>query len=102
MDLIHLKSQVNDHLKSQKHLKSSSVKLMQTTIDEFSSDSDANVSIQQYTACLSKCFIEAEIPLFKLCHPHIKTLFNKEHNRELPTHQTIYSNVDKILKNCEI
>ena len=52
--------------------------------------------IQSIQNVYQSASIEAEIPLFKLCHPRIKTLFKKEHNRELLTHQTIYSNVDKI------
>ena len=97
VDEIHLKSQINSHIKSKKHQSNSATRQSQPLIStSLSSATSQMVSNKTYSERLTKCFIEAAIPIWKLTHPSVINFFKMEHNRELPSSTTLYNHVDVV------
>ena len=91
---------MNNHIKSQKHQNSNANQRQPQIHSSFQDTEEVNMTNKNYSMNLSKAFIEAGIPLWKLTHPSLEDFFKKEHNRQLPTYQSLYDNVDKIYMKC--
>ena len=66
----------------------------------FQDTEEVNITDKNYSINLSKAVFEAAIPLWKLAHPNLVDFFKTEHNMQLPSHQSLYDNVDKIYMKC--
>lgn len=97
IDAIHLKTQFESHLKSEKHKKSTEKNILQPSISGAISSAKENISrTDSYSTKLVTAFIEAGIPIYKLRHPSIKKFFLDEHKEALPCVNTFYSKIECI------
>lgn len=94
IDAIHMKSQFESHIKSQKHKEDARTNLMQPSIS--CALTNTSVGNDSYTVRLTSAFLEAGIPLWKLRHPSIRNFFLDEHQEVLPSVSTLYSKIEVV------
>lgn len=100
IDDVHLNTQYQSHLKSQKHKKATEKNILQPSIFGAVANTTAkNSKDDSYSLKLAKTFLEAGIPIYKLRHPSIKKFFLEEHKEVLPCVNTFYGKIDVIYQN---
>ena len=97
VDSVHLNTQFTSHLRSEKHKITSSSNVLQPSISSAMADATAsNAKMDEFAVKITKTFLEAGIPIWKLRHPSIKKFFLDEYKEVLPCVNTLYNKLDLI------
>lgn len=97
VDAVHLKTQFNSHVRTNKHKTSKQSNVLQPSISTAMASTSANAAkMDTFAVKITKVFLEAGIPVWKLRHPSIKRFFLEEYKEKLPSVNTLYNKVDLI------
>lgn len=97
IDSGHLNTQFQSHLRTDKHKDSCASNVLQPTISSaIASASGKSAKMDTFAVKITKTFLEAGIPIWKLQHPSIKKFFLEEYKETLPSVNTLYNKVDLI------
>lgn len=100
VDAVHLSTQFQSHVRSEKHKKSSASNVLQPSISSAIAGACANnAKMDTFAVKITKAFLEAGIPIWKLRHPSIKKFFLDEYKEVLPSVHTLYGKLDLIYQN---
>lgn len=97
IDSVHLNTQYSSHLRTEKHKRNSASNVLQPSISSAMAGAAAsNAKMDTFAVKITKTFLEAGIPIWKLRHPSIRQFFLDEYKEVLPTVNTLYNKVDLI------